>query len=440
MKRIVLLHALALLGATALPAQAACDLTGYIVSPDLMTYSLPGLGMAAFENVPDNCALVMPVKGVGRDTISLFAASYSGQLTEGTGGRLTVSHNGAVDQTSLVGEAGNTFGELATGTVFAHGSDLASGLAIEVTNAVSGDEFDLDTVDYVLMSRADLFDLSLARAGMVTQLNGTAALLLGGGEAPDEADGLSLLGGVGSVTLGLSGHANVGDGFSVRGGLGYLSQASTGSTASGVLASGAVRYTGEAQTYRPYFEVGALAAPHLAASFGLNYATQTSTLTAMANTSASYYGGYVESGVLLAPTPGDSVVLSANATVSVLGTEVFTENPGDPSSFAIIQPNQTGLFNAMRLRAEWTRQFTPQLATTLTGAIGHTFGTGTVRSEVPGAGTFDTAAAGENFAEYGARLTYSATSSMRISAFLFGTAGEVSGNHAQVGGTLRVSF
>ena len=66
---------------------APCVLTGYVVSPDLSTYSIPGLGLAAFDGIPASCVLTMPIQTGGADVISMFAGSYSGELTPDTGGR-----------------------------------------------------------------------------------------------------------------------------------------------------------------------------------------------------------------------------------------------------------------------------------------------------------------------------------------------------------------
>jgi hypothetical protein len=441
MRHIFLLPvALPVLAFATATAAAPCDLTGYTVSPNLLTYSVPGLGLAAFENVPASCALIMPIKGVSSDVVSLFSASYGGELTDGTGGRLTVVHNGVPDVTNLVGDPGGTFGELATGTVFAQGDKLLSTLTVEVTNAVGSDEFDLDSADYALLSRADLFDLSIARTGVVTQLNGTAALLSGAGQPQEDMDGVSALGGIGSITLGVSGHKSLDGGISIHGGVAYLSQQSVGASTAGVLVSGSARYTGVAsgQVYRPFFEVGARAAPALSTTFGLTYTTLTGPVVTSATTSASYYGGFLEGGLLVAPTPDDTIALSASLSTDVLSTGAFTQSGA--GVFSVTQPAQSGLFASARAGIDYTRQLSQFASVTLTGAVGRTFGTSPVASTITGAGSFSTAAASEMFAQYGARLTYDLTSQTEVSAFVFGTDGELSGNHLQVGAGAKVSF
>lgn len=419
---------------------APCDLSGYIVSPNLLTYSVPGLGLAAFDNSPANCVLAMPIKGVSADTVSLFSASYGGELSEGTGARLTVQHNGATDTTDLIGEPGGTFGELATGTVFARGDQLQSTFTAEVTNAVGSDEFDFDSADYVLMSRADLFDLSVARTGIVTQLNGTAELLSGAGQPQDEGDSVSALGGIGSITLGIAARKVLDGGISLRGGIAYLNQESLGASTSGLLLSGGVRYAEpeSGELYRPYFEVGALAGPALGTTFGLTYTTLTSTVLTSASTTASFYGGYVEGGLVVAPSPHDTIALSGRLSGDVLSTGAFTTSGA--GVFSVTQPAQSVLFAAARAGADYTHALNPVASVTLTGAVGGTLGATPVTSTIEGAGSFNVAAASELFAQYGARVNYLVNGLTDLSGYVFGTTGQISGTHLQVGAGAKVKF
>lgn len=419
---------------------AACSLTGYVVSPNLMTYSVPGLGLAAFDGVPDGCDLVMPVQTGGDDVVSLFSASYSGELTDSTGARLIVTHNGVSDVTDLVGATGGSFGELATGSVFARGNKLNSTFSIAVTNAVGADEFDLESADYVLQSKANLFDLSSARTGVVTHLSGTFELLNGAGQPVDSPDGVSSLGGIGSITLGVSGQTHLNGVFILKGGAAYVDQSTAGARTSGLLFSGAARYLVPVGTepLRPFVEAGLNAAPGLNATFGLNFTTLTSSVFATGSTTASYFGGYLKGGVVVDPTEIDKVVLAASVSSDVLSTGPLSET--GTGTFTVNQAAQSGLFSTARAGADWTHQFTPALSSTLTTAVGRNFALDTVSSTVPGAGAFTTSGASETFVEYGARATYSLSEATSLGAFVFGTNGEISGNHLQVGAIARVSF
>jgi hypothetical protein len=442
MRRLLLLPLVLPALATSPAALAApCDLTGYIVSPDLLTYSVPGLGLAAFENAPAGCTLAMPIKGVTSDTISLFSASYGGELSEGTGARLTVQHNGVTETTDLVGEPGGTFSDaLATGTVFARGDTLQSSFTAEVTNAVGSDEFDFDSADYVLMSRANLFDLSIARTGLVTQLSGTAELLSGAGQPQDESDSISALGGVGSITLGVTARRSLDGGISVRGGVAYLSQDSPGASTSGLLFSGSVRYTQTkgGQLYRPYFEVGALTGPALGTTLGLVYTTLTTTVLTSASTTASFNGGYVEGGVLVTPSSDDTIVLSGRLSTDVLSTGRFTTSGS--GVFSVTQPAQSVLFGVARAGIDYTHRLNQDASVTLTGAAGGTLGASPTTSSIAGAGSFNTAPASELFAQYGARVNYLVHGSTDLSGFVFGSTGQLSGTHLQVGAGAKVQF
>ena len=202
----------------------------------------------------------------------------------------------------------------------------------------------------------------------------------------------------------------------------------------------AARYPGDGRVYQPFFEAGVTAAPSLGFTFGLTYTTQTSSMVATGTTSGSYYGGYLRSGVLVAPTLDDKIVLSASLAADWLSTGSLSENPGGAGTFTVNQPAQTGLFNTVRVGADWTHQITPVASVTLTGALGRTFASSGVTSTIPGAGVFTTSGADENFFQYGARTTYGVTEAMNIGAFVFGTTGELSGTHLQVGGSARIRF
>ncbi len=444
MKRLAGLLALGVALAAAPGVRAAsCDLTGYVFSPDLTAYSVPGLGLAAFDGVPAGCDLAMPIQGVvGHDVISLFSASYSGELSEGTGAQLTVQHNGQTETTNLVGDPGGTFGELATGNVFARGNELQSRFDIAVTSPVGGDEFDLDSADYVLQSQTDLFDLSVARTGLVTHLSATTSLLGGAGQPFDDQDGVSLLGGIGSVTLGVRGVKTLGDGTSVFGGLAYVDQSTIGNSTAGAVVFGGARYVtpDQGQLYRPFLEAGASLAPSLSMTFSQTFTTPGGTVAASSVTGGSYLGGYVSGGVLVAPRAGDQVILAASLATDALNTGALSFSPSGTGMFEVDQPAQTGVFNVASVGGQWTHEFSPALALTLVGAVGRTTGMTDVTSTIAGAGSFSTSAASELFARYGARVSYSVTDASTVSAFAFGTNGQSSGGHAQIGAGLHMSF
>jgi hypothetical protein len=454
MKKIVLGLVLALSPVAAGQALAANCTDGNV---SITSVPNPQTATVAFDQFiasvgdPATCALSVPIDPLPAGTIAAYSADYRGFLLEGTQGRITVDNDGHITGVVVDASAGDVDGLYLSSFAGSNAAGTAIESDIDLTilgYTDPGTQFTLDTIDYLELARtttaaiqASADQLAADRTAVVTHLNGTADLLNGAGQPLESPDGVGFLGAFGSATLGVNAHMGLGEGFTALGGVAYIDQSAGGASASGILASGALRYIApDAAMLRPYGEVGLHVAPSLDLSFSRTYTTSTGTTSASADTTGSFFGGYVKGGVLIAPDASNTVVLSATLAKDWLATGAATETLDGSNLFAASTPAQTGSFDTFKLGADWTTTLTPELDVTFSAAVGHTFAENAVVTDVAFAGPFTGAAKSETFAEYGVHANYALSSQTSVGAFVFGTTGESSGTHIKVGGDFHVHF
>jgi hypothetical protein len=307
--------------------------------------------------------------------------------------------------------------------------------------------FTLDSIDYLLV-RTTATDIQTSvdqfaanHTSLITHLNATADLLTGAGQKLEQDDGVTALAGLGSFTLGATGRRNLDGGFTLLGGAAVFDQSAGGSTASGLLLSGSLRYIAPGDGFvRPYGEIGLISAPAMGLSFTRSYVTSTGTTTATGSGVGALYGGFVKGGALVAPNADNEIVFAATLAKDWLLTGAYTETLSGSNLFAASAPAQSSSFDTVKVGVDWTTKLVPKTELTLSAALGATIAENAVATNVAFAGVFNGAPKSEGFAEYGARVAYEIDPAQTIGAFIHGSTGQYSGTHVQVGGDFHVRF
>jgi len=426
-------------------ALADCPAGTFTVTPtpDNTAYSILFSDMVSTIGAPAHCALSVPT-ALPAGTVAVYSATYKGGYADPDAtASLSVAHNGVTD--SAVLPDGFTYDHLIGSSNL---QTIDSDITFELLTGDPAGDGSLDTLDYLELARATTADLqasadqlAAARTGIVTQLNGTVDLLSGAGQPIDAPDGVAFVGGVGSVTLGAEGHYALGNGFTVLGGIAYLDQTTTGAETNGIMGTAGLRYVApEESMFRPLAEVGLQAAPALGFTFSRTYLTGGGTVSASGTTTGAFYGAYARAGVLIAPDPNNTIVFSGSFARDWLSTAAYSETMTGTNLFAASAPAQTATYDVARLGVDWTTRITPEVALTFSGAVGHTFAETAVTTTVAFAGPFASTPVDESFVEYGARASYDIAPQSTVGAFVYGTTGQVSGTHVQVGADFHVRF
>src|SRR5690606_10240200 len=115
--------------------------------------------------------------------------------------------------------------------------DLNSDITLTVEGNDQNLAAQLDSVDYLLLATTtvddqffSLEDVSTGRTAIVTHLNATSGLLVGGNQPLERDTEIGVFGAVGSHTVGATGHFDLGDGFSVDAGAAMFDQSVGGAT------------------------------------------------------------------------------------------------------------------------------------------------------------------------------------------------------------------
>lgn len=431
------------------------------VSPDGSAYTLLYDFFTAMPLTPISCsASVTFADPVPTGTVAVFSADYRGFLSDPdpTKARMRVTQDGRVEdvtvtQDSFVDSDDPDLG----GSIFHSGYAGSNGAGTGIDSQValgfvdwefSDSEFTVDSIDYNELARAnvsDLFDsasdLSAARTGTVTQLNGTMDLLAGAGRPFASGDGIDVVGGVGSVTLGVQGRMTLTEELMVHGGIAFIDQHSANASATGVAGTVALRYapqTGDG--FQPFADVGIKVAPGMGLSLSRSYLTNQGTSTVSGQTTGTFLGAYVSGGVLVAPDPNNDIVFSASFARDSLSTAAYSETLNGSNLFAASAPAQTGVFDTMKAGAAWTTRPLDNVEVTLHGAVGATIAETPVKTNIAFAGGTTSAAVSEAFVEYGVRAGTEFSPGAQAGLFVHATTGAISGTHAQIGGDLRVQF
>ena len=381
--------------------------------------------------------------------VAVYSADYRYDLDPGIG-QLVVRNDGhalgVVIQTDdfLVNDVLSDYaGSNAAGNAI--DSDIYLALLADGTGTSA---FDLRSIEYLELARANLTDIQTSvdqfaanHTSLITHLNATADLLTGAGQKLEQDDGVTALAGLGSFTLGATGRRNLDGGFTLLGGAAVFDQSAGGSTASGLLLSGSLRYIAPGDGFvRPYGEIGLISAPAMGLSFTRSYVTSTGTTTATGSGVGALYGGFVKGGALVAPNADNEIVFAATLAKDWLLTGAYTETLSGSNLFAASAPAQSSSFDTVKVGVDWTTKLVPKTELTLSAALGATIAENAVATNVAFAGVFNGAPKSEGFAEYGARVAYEIDPAQTIGAFIHGSTGQYSGTHVQVGGDFHVRF
>ena len=399
------------------------------------------------------CALQVPIDPLPSGVIAVYSADYRGgaTLADGETATLTVEHTGGGDGTTISGPYDELNTVLYSNLVGSGpGNTINSRIVFDLTNASDGFSYGaLDSVDYLELARttiasqqASIDQLAAGQTAIVARVNGIGTLLTGGGQPLEGEDQFSLVGAVGSWAFGGTARVNLGNGFSLLGGAALLEQSGAGATASGVLASGALRYVQPGNDALRYFgEFGLHGAPGLALTFTRQYDDGSpGGATVTGSTTGSLAAAYVTGGVLYAPSPNNEIAFSGTLMRDWLTVAGYSETFALTNLFAADVAGGTSTFDVVKAGAAWTTAVSPQMDATLSAAVGKSFAHDGVAANVAFVGPVTGTPQGELFAEYGVRLGWELSPTATVDAFALGSTGTVSGTHIQVGSALRVHF
>lgn len=394
-----------------------------------------------------SCNLVVPML-VPENTFAVYSADYRGFVNPDDTGTLTVENAGNTTNFSIPGDP-DPF--VKTGYVGSNANgDIASDITLALQSTDNSSEATLDSIDYLELGRttlasveASLDEIAIGRSGIVTHLNATSGLLVGGNEPLERDNSIGLIGAVGSYTAGATGHYNVGAGFSVDGGAAVFDQSIDGTDANGLLFAGAAHFVqpdnGEAMRF--FGGAGFNAAPGMGLTFTRFYDDNSEDgATIVSDTTGSLFSVYAEGGALFAPAPDNEIVFSASLTHSWLAVDGYSETFSEDNLFPASFDDSEGSYDTIKAKAAWTTGITPNVDVTLTGAVGQTFANDDVDAEVMFVGPLSVGGKSELFAEYGARVGWDFGPGANWSVFAQGSTGAASGTHLQAGTTVSLAF
>lgn len=438
------------------PALAAC----VDVQPNAPTYvDDPPTASVLFDSFVINsgdtsqtCALSTPgregapVPPVGE--ISAYSADYRGFVGPDRPATLTVTESGVTRTVELPADSEDLLLHSYVGT------DADGDLNSDITLTVAGNDQNLaggiDSVDYLLLATTTVDDqyfpleqVSTARTAVVTHLNSTTGLVLGGNQPLDRESEVAAFGAVGSHTVGANGHFDLGDGFSVDGGVALFDQSVGGADSSGVLLGGKVTYLqpDDGSTFRWLGSAGVMAAPGMGLSFSreyLNTATDTM-VSGEGSGSGNLFGIWVEAGALVAPAPDNEILFSASLSRNWLNFD-YAEEQTDTNPFALSIDDATSTYDTLKAKAAWTTALAPDVDLTLHGAVGYINANDDLTGDVALVGAMTVGGQSEAFVEYGARLGWSFAENARWDVFAVGSTGAETGTHAQIGTAVSMKF
>lgn len=139
----------------------------------------------------------------------------------------------------------------------------------------------------------------------------------------------------------------------------------------------------------------------------------------------------------------DEFAVSAEVGRGWLRTGVYSEIMSALNPFQGVANGATDTLDAVKLRAQYTHVFTPQVDATVWGAAATTFGrSSNFQLAVAGIGLVTpTNWSQASWAEYGARIGYKITANLTVDAFVDGVFGDHAiGSNAHVGADLRYRF
>lgn len=371
-------------------------------------------------------------------------------IEAGENATYSVTYDGGVPRTVVYN--GEAFEEVTHTHYFGTGLVGTSGFTADLDLSVDGDPASEATTESVEVLAgyttwesqiASLESVSTARTGIVTALNTTAGLVLGTNQPVERPTEIGLLGAVGSATVGGFAHVNLDGGFSLDAGITTFAHSVEGqSTSSGLVLGGQARYVAPDNSgYRWFAGTGVNYAADLQMGFTRSYSDGSlAGTTTTGRASGSMVGIWLEGGVLVAPTPTDEIVFSANLGRNWLNTDGYAETLGGNNLFALSTDDATSTYDSIKAKAAWTTQIAPDVDLTLHGAVGYLNANDDLTADIAFVDTMTVGGESEAFVEYGARVGWAFAPQARWDVFALGSTGAESGTHVQVGTAVSMKF
>lgn len=407
-------------------------------------------GFTVFANESASCVATLDViTPIGTFGVYKVDSRAFNNLAEGDLAEYTVLVEGDTQRAIFQGE----LSENAIITQYfggAAGASFVGTFTYDLTKAFNGDsQSELDSIDVILAGyttsasvQSSIDQLSTSRTSILTQINGTSELLIGGNQPIEAPDNFSLLGTLTPDTFGVTGHYNLGRGLSIDGGGALFARAVNEASTNGAIFAGAIRYLQPgSDTLRPFGKVAITSAPALTMNFSRHYEDGSPNgSTVVSATWGSSVGGSVEAGLLYVLNSANEIVISGTFARNWLSIDRYSETMSDTNLFPASVGESTGSFDILKATVAWTSDISPQVDLMLSGSLGKVFSHNGVSADVAFVGAIEGAAQDEIFAEYGARFGFQLSTIAKADAFVVGSTGANFDTHVQVGGALHVKF
>ncbi|MDR3498990.1 MAG: hypothetical protein P4L72_07165 [Parvibaculum sp.] len=268
-------------------------------------------------------------------------------------------------------------------------------------------------------------NLGLDRLGAAVQAHGFASRLLGDDKPLGALDGVNVYGSVGSAAGGVSGKVGFGSGFSLLGGISLNQERYKDVSMNHALIGAlALRYVGAEGALHPFAEVGGWGAPDGSFDFRRTYQNGAGSSSGRGSADGSLGYLFARAGVGYDVTATDEAVVSLEVGRNWFHTDAYVENTDPSNPFPASVSSGTDRFNAAKLGAKWTHRFTDRIDATVWGAGAQGFGASSdVKATVPAVGTLSPKNSNPRWVEYGARVGYGVSESVRLNLFVNGVAG-----------------
>ncbi len=421
-----------------------------IIAPDNRSATIFPDGFIVFGGDASSCAVSVAVP-IPDGYYGVYKIDSRGFVALATGESATysVTYDGDTQSQVVEGEyLEDAFYTHYVGTGLGPVASFDAEFGLEVVgDGAAGAE--LDSIDVLAgfttwdAQVASVTELSLERTSLVTHINATGDLLVGGNQAVERGDSVGVFGAVGSHIIGGTAHFDLGGGFLLDGGAALFDQSVGGVASNGALLGLKARYLqpDDGADFRIVGSAGLRLAPGMNLSFTRHYSDGSPEgATVLADTTGHLFGVEAEVGVLVKPAPSGELVVSAAVSRTWLGVEGYEEQIGGANLFPIATTTATGAFDTIRLRAAWTTEIVEDLDLTLHGAVGQSFAQDDMTASVAFVGDVQAGGISEFIAEYGARLDWAYGPATTVSVFALGSSGSESGMHLQAGAGASMKF
>lgn len=454
MKRIAIAAGVVVLGTGA----AFADCGAFTETGNAASYLELDTIMSLAGSGSETCSVVdlMPRGADGRFVVYRIDARGGATLDSGAEATFSVTPDG--ESASTVVLEGEEDGSAEDQDVFlkryvALGENPTGGLNADLDLALDGDydayfqSLDIVVAYTTLEDQEDSLDLvGLQQLALITHLDGNSTLLRGGDQPLEGENEVGLLGSYGSYNFGATARYNLAEGFSLLGGVSLFGLGAEGANASGVIATGAIRYVDPTGATVRFFGEGGFEAAGMGLSLSRDYFDGSGETEVVGSGTGLLGAAYIRGGALWEPDSNNQVVLSASVKQSVLGLFSFVEEDTDANAnlFAADYSGLVTTVTTIKTGVDWTTQISHDVDLTASGAVGAAFGSGASAnifgvSEYTGEAVTG-AAQSVVFAQYGLRLGWTPTADTRVEGFVQGTTGTGIGTHAQIGAAYKLQF